>query len=511
MAHDEDHSATHVAYPDSATKTHESRNEKSNVEAQASTVATLQDGSFVDPNEVGWDGPEDPYNPKNWSVRKKAYTIGIIMSILVTTSNASFAIAPCVSQILQYFHSDNTLDGTLVVSIELMGVGLGPLFLAPLSEMYGRRILYSVSSAAFCVITAGCALAPSLQSLVALRFLQGLAASSSMSQGGGTIGDLVPVHRRGAVMSVYTAALLVGPVIGPIYGGYLAQSRGWQWVFWVLIILNGFIGLVYVLTCRETYGPVLLKWKANRLRKETGNQAWRAHGQQRLPLHTLLSRALVRPTRMLLYSPIVTGLSLYIGAVYGLVYLLLSTFSFVFEGQYHFGESQNGLIYLGLTVGMLISSMIAGIVCDQSYMRLTKKHGREKPEYRLEVLMYGAAVTPAGLLIYGWTTEYNVHAVVPILATSLVGFGLVFTFVPIQVYLIDAYTKYSASAIASAAILRALCGSLLPIAGLPMYNKLGLGWGNTLLASIGLVLAGFPLLFVRVGERWRQKFSVDFD
>jgi hypothetical protein len=79
------------------------------------------------------------------------------------------------------------------------------------------------------------------------------------------------------------------------------------------------------------------------------------------------------------------------------------------------------------------------------------------------------------------------------------------------VYLIDAYTKYAASATAAASVLRAIAGALLPALGLPMYNRLGLGWGNTLLAFIALALSGLPLLFLRVGERWRTRFPVDLD
>ena len=143
---------------------------------------------------------------------------------------------------------------------------------------------------------------------------------------------------------------------------------------------NGPIAVLYALSCRETYGPVLLERKAKRLEKETGNHGLYVKGRGQLPLIGLLKRAISRPLKMLFLSPIVTGLALYIATVYGIVYLLFSTFSFVFEGQYQFAESKRGLIYLGLAVGMLISLSGAGFLCDKMYKRLTKKHGVEKPE-----------------------------------------------------------------------------------------------------------------------------------
>lgn len=77
--------------------------------------------------------------------------------------------------------------------------------------------------------------------------------------------------------------------------------------------------------------------------------------------------------------------------------------------------------------------------------------------------------------------------------------------------MIDAYTKYAASAIAASSLLRSIAGALVPLAGDPMYDTLGLGWGNSLLGFCALALAGMPLLFCKVGEDWRKRFSVGFD
>lgn len=117
-----------------------------------------------------------------------------------------------------------------------MGTAVGPLFLAPMSELRGRRNVYNLANLGFCAFTIGCALSPTLGGLIALRFLQGAAASCSINNGGGTIVDVVPTHRRGAVMSTFSMAFMLGPVVGPIMGSYLAAAAGWRWVFWLLLI-----------------------------------------------------------------------------------------------------------------------------------------------------------------------------------------------------------------------------------------------------------------------------------
>ena len=117
-----------------------------------------------------------------------------------------------------------------------------------------------------------------------------------------------------------------------------------------------------------------------------------------------------------------------------------------------------------------------------------------------------------GLFIYGWTAEKHVQWIVPIIGTSLVGIGLLATFMPIQTYLVDAFTIYAASAVAASTILRSLLGALLPLAGRKMYQTLGLGWGNSLLAFIALAMCPISWIFFRYGEKIRTspRFQVKF-
>jgi hypothetical protein len=81
----------------------------------------------------------------------------------------------------------------------------------------------------------------------------------------------------------------------------------------------------------------------------------------------------------------------------------------------------------------------------------------------------------------------------------------------VQNYLVDAYTQYAASAIAAATILRSLLGALLPLAGQPRYDKLGVGWGNSLLAFIALAFSPVPWFFWKYGERIRTKNPIALD
>ncbi len=79
---------------------------------------------------------------------------------------------------------------------------------------------------------------------------------------------------------------------------------------------------------------------------------------------------------------------------------------------------------------------------------------------------------------------------------------------PAQIYLVDAFGPYAASALAANALLRSLFGTFLPLAGPKMYESMGLGWGNSLLGFLALAFAPVPWLFWRYGEVVRKRFPV---
>lgn len=283
-------------------------------------------------------------------------------------------------------------------------------------------------------------------------------------------------------------------------------------IFWVLAIAIGAATILCLLVARETYAPVLLERKTKRLRKETGNTELRSKLDLGIPPKELWKRSLVRPTKLMFLSPICALMTLYLSIVYGILYLLFTTFTFVFQGKYGFSESIVGLVYIGLGVGMLIGLAILGTQSDPIMKRLAKKYsdGKLKPEYRLPLLMYAGPFIPIGLFLYGWTTQYGVQWAVPLLGTLLVGVGMLAAFMCINTYLIDAYTRYAASAMAANTVLRSIFGAVFPLFGLQMYGALGLGWGNSLIGFISLALCPIPFLFYYYGERIRThpKFQV---
>lgn len=183
---------------------------------------------------------------------------------------------------------------------------------------------------------------------------------------------------------------------------------------------------------RETYPPILLARKAARARDKTLNNVQGEIKPDRCPAPKgLVLAACVRPMKMLFFSPIVLILSIYVGLIFGILYLLFATFSTVFEGQYHFTTGTSGLAYLGLGLGELVGLVVFGVLSDKVLQaRMARDNqAKPKPEYRLVLMMWFAPVIPLGLFIYGWTAYYKVHWFVPMLGTFIVGFGAFFVIV----------------------------------------------------------------------------------
>lgn len=227
----------------------------------------------------------------------------------------------------------------------------------------------------------------------------------------------------------------------------------------------------------------------------------------------LFLRAIVRPSKMLIMSPIVLMMSLYMAVAYGIMYLLFTTFTFVFTKNYGFSDRNVGLTYIGTGIGMLLALLVLGSTSDRLSMYLKKKNGGEmKPEYRLPPLIIGGPFIPIGLFIYGWTADKHVQWAVPLLGTLFVGIGMLAAFMCVQTYLIDAFTVHAASAVAANTVLRSVFGAVLPLCGLQMYDTLGLGWGNSLIGFVALALVAVPPFFYFYGERIRTspRFQVQF-
>lgn len=183
---------------------------------------------------------------------------------------------------------------------------------------------------------------------------------------------------------------------------------------------------------RETQPAVLLERKTDRLRASTGNLNLRSKlARPNVTPQQVLIKAFVRPTMLLIRSPVLLAISLYVAMVFGTMYLLFTTFVPVFEGQYGFTTTVSGLTYLGLGVALVAAMVTFTILSTRIQTRRMRIEDDQqpRPENRLLLMIYFSPLVGVGLIFYGWTVEYKVHWIVPIIGTFVIGFGAYFVLV----------------------------------------------------------------------------------
>lgn len=319
---------------------------------------------------------------------------------------------------------------TLGLSTFVMGIALGPLLTSPLSEYYGRRPIYLVSWAMFTIWTIPSAVAQNIETMIIVRFFAGFAGSTFLSVAGGTVGDVFLRSEIQKPMSLVSLAPFIGPAIGPAIGGFINYNTDWRWTWYVMIIWAVVLMLSIIFFAPETYHPILLRAKARKLRKETGNDAYRAPMENTTKsIRTTLKLSLLRPFQLLFLEPMCLCLDLYSAILLGILYLFFGAFPLVFRTNYGMNLWQAGLTWLGIMVGLLIAAGSTPIWANIR-AKLLKQHEKEtgqiggsEPEFRLPPAILGAILIPCGLFWFAWTTYSSIHWIVPIIGSAVFGCG----------------------------------------------------------------------------------------
>ena len=254
----------------------------------------------------------DPRNPRNFStLRKWTITILVAIATLCVTFDSS-AYTGGIRQIIKQFGVSQEV-ATLGVSLFVLGFAIGPLLWAPLSELYGRQIVFTATYGVLTILCAGAAGSQNIQTLIALRAFAGAFGSSPLTNAGGVIADLFTAEQRGLATAFFAAAPFLGPTLGPIVGGFLGETEGWRWIMGLMAMFTGAMWILCTLMVPETYAPVLLSMRAKKLSKITGRiyKSRLEFGMKRRTASQVFQVALARPWALLLREPIVLLLSTY--------------------------------------------------------------------------------------------------------------------------------------------------------------------------------------------------------
>ncbi|KAH7317498.1 MFS general substrate transporter [Rhizoctonia solani] len=432
---------------------------------------------------VQFDGPDDPANPKNWS-RSFRWYITALGGVAVL--NATFASS-----------APSGIEGQLIKEFNLLfvvGYCVGPLLWGPLSENYGRRPIFLIGFVVYTAFQIGSALAPNVASILIFRFLGGTFAACPLTNAGAIIADIWDADTRGKALAIFTLAPFAGPALGPTVAGYMSVAGvSWRWLFGVLAIFAGVCTIVLALTLPETYAPIILKKRAEKLRKSTGDERYFS--------------AIEKQNCTGQSEPMLFSVTLYMSFIYGCVYLLFAAYPIVFTQGHHLNAGASGLMFLPLFGGGIVGVVVYLVFYNPIYTKLIHKFAPRPvpPEYRLDMALLAAPLYAVSFFWFGWTSYPSISYFAPAFSGALSGFSIVLLFLSLFNYIIDAYLMYAASALAISTVVRSAFGAGFPLFATNMYEELNPRVASSILGAIAAAMIPIPFVLKKYGEQVRRK------
>lgn len=456
-----------------------------------------------------WAGPLDPDNPRNFPLSIRIFSIVSTTTLAFVSSFSGTIYAPAQDDVMTALSC--TYEASLLpLSLFNLGLAIGPLIGAPLSEHYGRKSVFVLTTLVFILFLLGGSFAKDITALCICRLIAGVFAAPNVNNASALILDYSEVRYRGVNIGVYYSVPSMGASLGPLVGGFVMQAtEDWRWTQWTAIII-AIVCWIPLLFTRETYKKVILRRRAIRL--GLSDQSSQQTSKSKA-LHYFFTVLIRRPLHMLLTEPIVTFVSLYNGLIFGLLYTFVTCIPWIFQHYYGFNRTGESLSFLGASLGTLIACGPFVLMDFLFYQKKLHKWNdthdqcvQPPPETRLVSALPGSILLPISLFIAGWTAHYRIHWAVPIMFQGVAMMSCLLVYAGVSIFVLDSYGPlYGASASGAMMLARYSMSFAFPMFALRMFESLGVGWATSVLGFLTLVMAPIPWCFWVFGERLRRK------
>ncbi|KAL0252953.1 hypothetical protein I308_102347 [Cryptococcus tetragattii IND107] len=449
----------------------------------------------------------DPTNPRSWPSWKRYAIVGLasLLNNLVCLCVSGYSTGIEQMQEKMGFSSE---VGTVGLSLYVLGFAVGPMFLAPLSEYWGRRPVYIVSWTIFTIFQIPLALAQNVATILVCRFIQGVAGSTPLANTGGVVHDVFAVKEAGYAVAIYALSSADGPPLGNVVSGFLAQNAGFRWLFWAYLIIFGFFLIVIFFFLPETRSTIILARKSSKLREATGLPFYGEHELAKKAPGHLWKVTIVRPFKFLFTERITYLCAGINGFVFGMIFLSNEAFPLVFgSGNNGHGWTHSGVV--NLTFGAYVVGSFLGFCLtplqEAWYHKASKIKGHGDPEARWWSALWATPFMPLGLMIAAWTSYPNLPWIAPIIGFTMFGFGFYIILAAILNYVVDGYGHYSASALGGVVFIRNIIGAIFPLFSAQMFKGMGNQWALFLLSMVSFLMIPIPVYLYYRGKVVRDR------
>lgn len=364
-----------------------------------------------------------PRNARNWSTFRKFYTTLIVSAIGFVSTFATSIYASGHEDVAHEFGISLTLS-LLPLSLYALGMGFGPIIASPMSETFGRKVVYLVTTPLFTLLILGSGFCNDITSLSVCRFFAGVFGAPGVSIASATIADTILTSRRGMPLSIYYSIPFIGSLLGPMIGGFVVDAKGWRWTQWTTLFFAAAIfpllGFVH-----ESYRKVIIR----RIAKREGVGIHEPERGSSKIMRLFFTTTISRPVNMLFTEPIVGFVCLYCSFQFALLYTFIVGSPYVFAVTYRFSVQQQSLSFSGLIAGAILAAITIMVMDHRIYQykyrlfETTTPNTEFPPEHRLYPSMLGSLIIPVGLFFFAWTARPSIHWIVPIIAQGITMLG----------------------------------------------------------------------------------------
>ncbi|KAL8936451.1 MAG: hypothetical protein Q9216_004918 [Gyalolechia sp. 2 TL-2023] len=464
-------------------------------------------------------------SPFAWSASQKTYTIWLSCAVTVVTAYTAGSYSPATQQMMEVWNVGRT---AIYVGITTFTTGFAtaPMFLAPFSEINGRKPVFIATGALFVICQLCCAVTRSYPGMLVARFFTGVGGSTFSTMVGGVVSDIYDTDDRNKPMALFAGAALLGTGLGPLCSGFIAQHLLWRWVFYIQVITSGILIILVALFFRETRGSVLLSKRARLLndwyeareqaglvgfdiqiqgdaKKESQRIRWKVKAdEERESLAKMIGISVYRPFHLLTTEPVVFFFSLWVSFSWAVLYLTFSSVPLVFGTNHRFNIQQSGAVFTSMCVGAILSTILS---IYQEKIAIHYGKLSSTPEGRLYFSCIESALMPIGLFWFGWSCFPHIHWIIPTIAIGCATMGIFSVYLAVFIYLANTYHQYASSALAAQSFCRNILGGIFPLIANQMFTAMTYQGASSFLGGVGAVLTIVPWVLVFYGPRIRAR------
>ncbi|KAG8881199.1 hypothetical protein FRB98_004511 [Tulasnella sp. 332] len=497
------------------------------------------------------DDPQDPYN---WSSSKKHF---LLLQIAFHAMMGPFLASAAIPGFLAFVEDFDVsiTQASYFVSVQIIFLGVSPLFWGPVANRIGRRPVYLISTLGAAICTFVGAYCHSYGTLMITRVFSAIMVSPPQAIGSSSVKEMFFLHERGQKMGIWLLLVTLGPPTAPFIFGFVVQQTSWHWIFWIISIVYLIEFVLYFFfgpetlfdrrqkrdeACTTANVDITPKSKEAEAQGDLSSPStptsppaatptlgqWR---QDHLTIHrwdttpwSHIPIEVIKPLAMIIRLPVVLPALAYAICFTFTAVLMTVEIPSLLGVAYRLDAQQDGLQFIAAILGCVLGEPLAGWGSDR-YMAWRQKRGTREPEMRLWLSLPGFLLAIVGMIIFGVqlqnTEPRGKWNITPDIGTAIAFFGLQLVSTVCVTYAVESQSSRDGAATKSASaggsasasqdtamfvmLLRQTFAFTGPFYFNDLFARMGAAKASGLLAGL---VGGASFLVVATmiyGKRWR--------